>query len=896
MEDVELQKGKPEGGQGVDRLLALLAGIIPAVSYYLSLPASIDFGRPGDLAAVVLGADPSTATAGPLWGPWGRTWLAILPTDPTQGLHLISLISIALASVLVYLITSRSVAALSGGRHPGYGSGLIAALSFAWLDTVWSTGTTVAAEAPGLLCGLVGLLLLLRWYRFGASDAAGPPAWYGPAGLVLIVTGGFLTWQTIALLPATALLLWFRYNTRTVDPVMRSRQVAAGLGAALGLLVLWVVAGSLLVPDRENGRVDTDRLSAVAAAWDRSAGSGSGSVEEVATSTIEAGERSPGVRRGIGTFYNRYLLWNLVGRMSSHPEAPSLLCSVTEEERARFLETSGGGPALYYGLPLLLALIGLIRHIRRDWRTALILVTAFLASGPLLAAISPEGLIEVDAFFALSFAFPALWIGIGAGGIAEGLIRAVRESVEDEEEGEGGARGEQMVEREANLRRGALVIAMLLGPVNLIYNGWDLHNRQGVSFAEDFAHNLLLSCDTNGVLLVEGEDFGGLLLYTQASAGVRPDVLVVELERLGSAYYRSIITARAALSGPELDPWEDLPDEGGPGGAHMLRLTLPAVSVDSGDGGGGPRGFDTITWRPTGVLTSSGTSLYTDGLRALERLVAAATPERPIGIAITVDPIWWSGLDRYFVWSGLVYRIASPETLAGYERPTGVSGYPVDRQRMEGLLMGDGGIRLRGAGSGGGEYRPVERRLVQAYRRAWLALAAVDSLGGDSGGGLVEMDRKLPLTLFPMNYWTAAATAMLAKEEGATGLAEKYARHAVERADAIGETWRTDPIARDYNPYQITATMQALLGDYDGAIERYRALSRNPDADPVIRGLIEELRIERYLSTEDTLRAIDELDAIIRGYDGATATGMIENREAWKEYREELSKTDAGDD
>ena len=83
--------------------------------------------------------------------------------------------------------------------------------------------------------------------------------------------------------------------------------------------------------------------------------------------------------------------------------------------------------------------------------------------------------------------------------------------------------------------------------------------------------------------------------------------------------------------------------------------------------------------------------------------------------------------------------------------------------------------------------------------------------------------------------------------------------------------------------------MQALLGDYDGAIERYRALSRDPESDPVVRGLIEELRIERYLSTGDTARAVNELDAIIRGYEGADAAGMIENRKAWSEYREELS-------
>ena len=249
---------------------------------------------------------------------------------------------------------------------------------------------------------------------------------------------------------------------------------------------------------------------------------------------------------------------------------------------------------------------------------------------------------------------------------------------------------------------------------------------------------------------------------------------------------------------------------------------------------------------------------------------------RPVG------PIWWSGLDGLFVWSGLVYRLAPPEGNGGR---TSVSEYPVDRGRMEGLLVGEEGFRLRGLGGGDTYYRPIEQGLIPAYRRAWLALAAVE----EDGGVLEEMDRKISLNLFPMNYWTAAATAILAKEKGATALAGKYARHAVERADAVGETWRTDPIAREYNPYQITATMQALLGDYDGAIERYRALSRDPESDPVVRGLIEELRIERYLSTGDTARAVNELDAIIRGYEGADAAGMIENRKAWSEYREELS-------
>lgn len=852
--------------KNLDRALALLAAIVPAISYYLTLPGSIDLGSGADFAMQ------SSFLA--------RAILVVIPTEPTQALHVVSLLTVALSSLFLYLLTSRTIQRISQGAHPGYAGGLIAALSFAWFDIVWSSATTVGPTGAGTLFGLAGLTLVMRWY-----DAKRFDLWNLILGALLIIAGGFITWPVFALLPLPALLLWFRSNTAEPDPLLRPRYVAAGVGTAIGVLLLWFVVGAWIAGGESETRVSAAEIERVVAPWSEGEGRKNlDLMEEIRR------DREKGFRGRVGGLYTNGLLRTLVGRASDHPDAPALLWDVSAEERERFMTAPDAEerfPIRYFALPLLLALVGLVRHLRRAWRSSLAMLIAFIATGPLVALLASPAALAVDGLFALNFAFVALWMGVGAGGVAEGLRRMMEQESDD--------KGKISEERLANLRRGALLIAFLIGPVNLIYNGWGLHDRAGVTFAEDFAANMLVSCQEDAILFVEGSDLGSLLRYVQSTYNLRDDVLVLQLDWLHHKPYR--VSGGRKKSVGEI--WT--PVDGGRLDNDVIDKSIARTGFDSlevrallleGDTGR----EDTILWSPAGIETETGDRYFTLGHRALEELVVRNINRRPIAIAVTVDPLWWSGLDRFFVWSGLVYHIRPNG--GGDEVPAAYGAYPIDRERMTGHLMGETTglqFRLGGLDNPDLHYRPQERALVPAYRRAWLALAAAtpDSVQREEEF-LVEMDRRIPIEVFPMNYWTAAATALLMNKrvEGrgnrGSKMVERYARHAIARADAMGERWRTDPIARSYNPHQITARMLALLGDYDGAIARYRSLSRNPDADPVIRGLIEELRIERHLVTGDTAAAVSELDKIIAGYSSAASGGLEVNRSAWQEYRKEL--------
>lgn len=122
-------------------------------------------------------------------------------------------------------------------------------------------------------------------------------------------------------------------------------------------------------------------------------------------------------------------------------------------------------------------------------------------------------------------------------------------------------------------------------------------------------------------------------------------------------------------------------------------------------------------------------------------------------------------------------------------------------------------------------------------------------------------------------------------------MAEKYARHALEGIERMGDGWRDNAVARRYNPYQTAARMYALLGEYDKAIVAYKSAKRDWSFDPLLRGLVEELRIERHLARRDTAAGIAELGKIIGEYGTPTDPEMRNNLDAWKEMLEELEQS-----
>ena len=170
------------------------------------------------------------------------------------------------------------------------------------------------------------------------------------------------------------------------------------------------------------------------------------------------------------------------------------------------------GHNLYYAIPLLLVIIGLFYHLRKDSKFFLVnFVLFFFTSITLVlylnqAAYQPR---ERDYVFLLSFASLSLWLTIGIYSISQTIANIIR------------------------LRRPIYVTPLFIAlPIYVGIENFDDHNHAGQYTARNFAVSMLESCDKNAILFVNGDNDTFPLWYAQAVEGIRTDIRVINLQLL----------------------------------------------------------------------------------------------------------------------------------------------------------------------------------------------------------------------------------------------------------------------------------------------------------------------------------------------------------------------------
>lgn len=438
---------------------------------------------------------------------------------------------------------------------------------------------------------------------------------------------------------------------------------------------------------------------------------------------------------------------------------------------------------------------------------------------------------------------------------------------------------------------GAIVLCFIIAPLNLVWSGWGLHDRSGNYLPHDFARNMLTGCDSNAVLFVENEEMAGQLRFMQDVEDVRRDIRVVRIDRLDRLWYRTQLKEEPVWDAPPLSMSMPGSDELTKSPvADRVDSTQRVVLIARSDTAGRP---DTLWWGWRGEETDSGLMRYTVADQVIRDIVQSNIESRPIYMDITVPSRRWAGLEKFFRWEGLAFRIVPERGLKGIE---GFSEFAINHDLMRRLLLPEEeeGFFLRGLNDPDAAFGSGEQGMVHYYRRALLALAA-DALKNQSDTAeavalLDRLDRIIPIEAFPMPYWKSATVAVLYRDAGNREGTERYARHTIERTEGVGDAWRNDPVDRNYNPYQIRARMYGLLGEYEKAIESYRSVGRAAGTDPVVRGLIEELQVERHLVKGDTAGAVRELRGIIAAYGAPENAGLRNNLGAWKELLGEMEK------
>jgi hypothetical protein len=241
----------------------------------------------------------------------------------------------------------------------------------------------------------------------------------------------------------------------------------------------------------------------------------------------------------------RYFMWNFSGRQNDiqgHKEViygnwitgiPFIDKSlVGEQDGLPEALKNNKGRNVYYMLPFLLGIIGLIYHYRSHRKDMLVVGLLFLLTGIAIQvylnvyAYQPR---ERDYAYVGSFYAFAIWIGLGAMALIDFASRYTKRTT---------------------AAIAVTAATLVLVPGIMAKENWDDHDRSGRYTALDFACNYLNSCAPNAILFTNGDNDTFPLWYAQEVEGVRTDVRVVNLSLLNTDWYIDQMKRKAYDSDP----------------------------------------------------------------------------------------------------------------------------------------------------------------------------------------------------------------------------------------------------------------------------------------------------------------------------------------------------------
>jgi hypothetical protein len=223
-----------------------------------------------------------------------------------------------------------------------------------------------------------------------------------------------------------------------------------------------------------------------------------------------------------GYMYGRYLLWNFVGRQNDNQGKyddmngnwitgigfiDELLVGSQKDLTSDMKNNKGRN--VYFGLPFILALLGIFYHVKKDVKSFYVLLALFLFTGLALKIYLNERPFEPrERDYALvgSFYVFAMWIALGVYAIYDWILQYMKPKV-----------AMPLV----------LIVCFLASPVLLAKENWDDHNRSNKYTALAMAKAYLDSCEPNAILFTIGDNDTFPLWYMQEIEGYRTDIRIV---------------------------------------------------------------------------------------------------------------------------------------------------------------------------------------------------------------------------------------------------------------------------------------------------------------------------------------------------------------------------------
>ena len=346
----------------------------------------------------------------------------------------------------------------------------------------------------------------------------------------------------------------------------------------------------------------------------------------------------------VNFMYWRYFLWNFVGRQNNiqgHGEVEHgnwitgfrwiddwLLGCDTSKLPSDLKENKGRN--VFYGLPLLLGLVGMLWQWRKGSKGKqqfLVVMLLFLMTGLAIVVYlnqTPLQPRERDYAYAGSFYAFAIWIGLGVGMISEKVrVKSAKY---------------------ATALAILSAIACLLVPLQMASQTWDDHDRSGRYTCRDFGANYLNSTQREGhpIILTNGDNDTFPLWYNHEVEGVRTDTRVVNMEYLQTDWYIDQMKRQAYDSPP-------------------LPISLSHEDYKEGRMEYVPIDTDSIVIGPATISLKGKQGLFKNELMVLDMLLQANW-ERPVYMSISMGSDILPFLRDHLVLEGLAYRISPTAT------------------------------------------------------------------------------------------------------------------------------------------------------------------------------------------------------------------------------------------
>ena len=235
------------------------------------------------------------------------------------------------------------------------------------------------------------------------------------------------------------------------------------------------------------------------------------------------------IRHQLGKMYFRYFMWNFSGRESDEKDAAFEFIPITEQPDD-IKENKGRN--VYFGIPLLLGLLGMFFQYRKDPKNFAVTGLLFFLTGIALVLylnsppVEPR---ERDYIYTGSYYAFAIWVGIGVLALFEIISNFLKN------------------------KKTAAIVATFIGliiPAIMGAENWDDHDRSDRYFSIEAAKNYLDSCAPNAILFTGGDNDTFPLWYVQEVENYRTDVRVIVLSYFNTDWYIEQMMRKAYESDP----------------------------------------------------------------------------------------------------------------------------------------------------------------------------------------------------------------------------------------------------------------------------------------------------------------------------------------------------------